>query len=112
MASGSLWNSFVMVGKVKTFLDLYRKHLPGIHRMFSAAAKTFGTREEEATIRSIYNWIEDTNFSSRVLEQSAGDLFVMRVGDVGWSDWGEPQRVVGTLNSLGVRTKWMQAVAA
>jgi hypothetical protein len=36
----------------------------------------------------------------------------MRVGDVGWSDWGEPQRVLGTLTNLGVQTAWMQALAA
>jgi mannose-1-phosphate guanylyltransferase len=112
MAAGGLWNSFVMVGKASTFLDLFSQHLPGIHRMFSAAVGSFGTTDEAPTIRSIYNWIEESNFSSQVLERSAARLLVMRVGGVGWSDWGEPQRVVGTLNMLGVRTEWMQAVAA
>jgi mannose-1-phosphate guanylyltransferase len=112
MASGCLWNSFVMVGSVDAFLKMFRRHLPGMYRMFAAAAQTFGTSQESATIRSIYNWIEDANFSSQVLERSAADLMVMRVGNVGWSDWGEPQRVIGTLNTLGVRTEWMQAVAA
>jgi mannose-1-phosphate guanylyltransferase len=112
MASGSLWNSFVMIGKVSTFLEMFRQHLPGLYRMFLAAERSFGTAQEDSTMRSIYNWIEDTNFSSQVLERSAANLFVMRVGNVGWSDWGEPQRVMCTLNNLGVRTEWMQALAA
>jgi len=112
MTTGCLWNSFVMVGKVGTFLDLFKRHLPDMFRMFSAAAKVFGTPQEAAVIRSIYAWIEETNFSSQVLERSSDELLVMRVGNVGWSDWGEPHRVMGTLNDLGLQPKWMQILAA
>lgn len=110
--SGCLWNSFVMVGRVDTFLEMFRRHLPELYRMFSAASKLMGTDQEAAVIRSIYDWIEDTNFSSEVLERSSEQLLVMRVRNVGWSDWGEPERVIGTLNSLGVRPQWLQALAA
>jgi mannose-1-phosphate guanylyltransferase len=112
MSAGCVWNSFVMVGKVETFLDMFRRHLPDLFRMFSASSKLFGTNQESATIRSIYTWIEEINFSSEVLEKSAEELLVMRVGEVGWCDWGEPERVVGTLTNLGVQTEWMQALAA
>lgn len=112
MTKGCLWNSFVMVGKVKTFLNLFEKHLPDTFNIFTAAAKTFGTTNEKATVRSVYEWIAEINFSSEVLEKCTDELFVLRVGDVGWSDWGEPKRVIGTLAGLGVQTEWMQAVAA
>jgi mannose-1-phosphate guanylyltransferase len=112
MSNGCLWNSFVMVGKIRTFLDLFREHLPEIFRMFAAAGSPFGKQPEAAVIRSIYSWIAETNFSSEVLEKSADRLLVMRVGQVGWSDWGEPHRVVGTLTNLGIQTEWMQAMAA
>ena len=112
MLKGCLWNSFVMVGKVDTFLNLYKKHLPDLYKMFEAASKTFGTNAETATIRSLYAWINETNFSSEVLEKASDELYVLRVGDVVWSDWGEPQRVFGTLETLGVQMDWMQAVAA
>ena len=112
MAAGGLWNSFVMIGRVDTFLDMFRKHLPDMFRMFAASSKLFGTPQEKAVVSSIYAWINETNFSSEVLERSAGELLVMRVGDVVWSDWGEPQRVLGTLTNLGVQTEWMQAIAA
>lgn len=112
MKTGCLWNSFVMVGHADTFLQMFQQHLPEMYRMFAAASTLFGTNQEAAVIRSVYSWLDETNFSSEVLEKSAAQLMVMRVGDVGWCDWGEPQRVVGTLNNLGLRPQWMQSLAA
>lgn len=112
MTKGCLWNSFVMVGKVNTFLGLFRKYLPDLMNMFTACSRTFGTDTEKGAMRSAYEWIDDINFSSEVLEKCTDELFVLRVGDVGWSDWGEPHRVLGTLADLGVQTEWMQAMAA
>lgn len=112
LKAGCLWNSFVMVGRVDTFLQMFREHLPQMFRMFAAASNLFGTNQENAVIRSIYSWLEETNFSSEVLEKSVDKLMVMRVGDVGWCDWGEPERVVGTLNDLGLQPQWMHALAA
>jgi mannose-1-phosphate guanylyltransferase len=112
LSSGCLWNSFVMVGSVKTFLSMFQQHLPEMHRMFAASSRLYGTNQEAAVNKSIYSWIDETNFSSEVLERSSEQLLVMRVSDVGWSDWGEPQRVIGTLSTLGIQTDWMQAMAA
>lgn len=112
MSGGCLWNSFVMVGRVTAFIEMFREHLPEMFRMFAVSARLFGTPQEAAVIRSIYSWIAETNYSSEVLEKSAAKLLVMRVGQVGWSDWGEPHRVVGTLTNLGIKTEWMQAMAA
>ena len=112
LEAGCLWNSFVMVGKVQTFLSMFERRLPEMFRMFAASKHLFGTAQEPAVIGSIYSWIVETNFSSEVLERSADELLVLRVADVGWSDWGEPQRVIGTLSTLGVQAEWMQAIAA
>lgn len=112
LSSGCLWNSFVMIGRVETFLAMFRAHLREMYRMFEAASPLLGTSQEKAVIRSIYSWIAETNFSSEVLEKCSGELLVMRVGDVGWCDWGEPERVIGTLNNLGLQPQWMQAMAA
>ena len=112
MSIGCLWNSFVMVGRVETFLAMFREHLPAMFRMFAASSGTFGKADEFAVLRAIYSWIEETNFSTEVLEKAAERLLVMRIADVSWSDWGEPQRVVGTLQDLGIQPAWMQALAA
>lgn len=112
LSEGCLWNSFVMVGKASTFLQMFHDHLPELFRMFAASAPLFGTTQESSVIRSIYTWIGETNFSTDVLEKATDKLLVMRVADVGWSDWGEPERVIGTLSGLGIQTQWMQALAA
>lgn len=107
-----LWNSFVMVGKVNAFLRMFQKRLPKMYRIFETAEAAIGKIEEATVIQSLYSHINETNFSSEVLEKSANELLVLRVGDVGWSDWGEPQRVIGTLDLLGVKPAWRQAIAA
>jgi mannose-1-phosphate guanylyltransferase len=112
LAGGCLWNSFIMVGKVSAFLKMFDSRLPGLYKMFSAAAHTFETNKEADTVRSIYAWIDDINFSSEVLERSAENLLVMRVANLGWNDLGEPQRVLGTVKVLGLQTEWMHALAA
>lgn len=112
MASGCLWNSFVMVGRVDSFLELFREHLPEMLRMFNASKNMLGTSHETAVVRAIYSWLNETNFSTEVLEKATERLLVMRVGDVGWSDLGEPQRVLGALSQLGVKPKWATSALA
>lgn len=112
MDAGCLWNSFVMVGRIDAFLKMIEQHLPDMFRMFNTSRRMLRTSHEQAVIRSIYSWIPETNFSGEVLEKAAAELMVMRVGDVGWCDWGEPQRVLGTLRGLGIRPEWAQATAA
>jgi mannose-1-phosphate guanylyltransferase len=112
LRAGCLWNSFVMVGRVSTFVEMFERHTPELYQAFAAASPSFGTLDETRTIDSLYKGIDDINFSSSVLERSRSELLVLRVGDVGWSDWGEPQRVVGTLASLGIEPGWATAPAA
>lgn len=107
-----LWNSFVMVGKAEAFLEMFRKHLPGLYRIFDVSAPVLGTADEASIISSIYRRITDANFSSDVLEKAADELLVLRVGDVGWCDLGEPKRVMRTLSGLDVKPTWTRAFAA
>lgn len=111
LLKGCLWNSFVMVGKVSTFLAIIKRELPDLYRMFEATSVTYGSCAEKQTMRSLYAWINEVNFSSEVLEKCTEDLYVLRVSDVTWSDWGEPQRVLGTLTDLGVQMDWMPVAA-
>jgi len=111
MKKGCLWNSFVMVGRVETFLDMFRKHLPDLYRTFEPYLQLTAEADEGPMIRSIYPRINEANFSSDVLEKASDQLLVLRAGRLGWSDWGEPGRVMGTLSGLGVTPDWMQAFA-
>lgn len=112
MAAGCLWNSFVMVGKAKAFLDLFRQYLPDMFRMFDMSKDMLGKRTEASVMAAIYSWLNETNFSTAVLEHASARLIVMRVADVGWCDWGEPHRVIGTLSTLGIKPDWIRAFGA
>ena len=105
MDQGCLWNSFVMVGRVDALLSMTRKALPEVFSQFARIVPMFGTIREQSALCALYAKIDDSNFSHEVLATRPGDLTVMRVGDVGWSDLGEPARVLATLARMGIETE-------
>ena len=112
MSKGCLWNSFVMIGKVSAFLKMMRESVFKLFRQFDEIGFEIGLSGEKPAIQTLYSLMDETNFSSEVLEKSPQSLQVLRVENVGWCDWGEPQRVLRTLENLGIGKEWMQAVAA
>jgi len=105
MGQGCLWNSFVMVGRVDALLKMTRTALPKMISQFASIIPTFETPAEPKALHELYSKIQESNFSHEVLAARSEDLAVMRVGDVGWSDLGEPARVLATLAQMGVRTE-------
>src|SRR5215813_8333989 len=105
MQQGCLWNSFVMVGRVDALLKMTREALPELFRAFARTVPMFGGPLESNAICDLYAKIPDSNFSHEVLTKRPYDLAVIRVGDVGWSDLGEPARVLSTLARLGTETQ-------
>ena len=106
MDRGCLWNSFVMVGRVDAFLNMTKQALPDLYRLFEAVVPVFGTPDEEPNLRVLYRLIPDTNFSHEVLSVRPEDLTVMRVGKVGWSDLGEPSRVLAAMSRMGLAAQF------
>lgn len=105
MESGCLWNSFVMVGRVDALLKMTRAALPGMYSSFAAITPAFETAAEHTALGDLYARLEETNFSHQVLAVRPEDLMVMKVADVGWSDLGEPNRVLSTLARIGMQTQ-------
>lgn len=106
MDQGCLWNSFVMVGRVDAFLSMTKQALPDLYRLFEAVVPVFGTPDEEPNLEMLYRLITDTNFSHEVLSVRPEDLTVMRVGKVGWSDLGEPSRVLAAMSRMGLAAQF------
>ena len=98
---GCLWNSFVMVGRVDAMLRMTQAALPELYAKFAALAPAF----ETTALAELYSSINDSNFSHEVLAQRPQDLAVMRVSDVGWSDVGEPSRVLATLAHMDIQSQ-------
>jgi len=105
MERGCLWNSFIMVGRVEALLKMTQAAMPEMYAAFAATTPTFETAAEHRAVAELYSQIEDSNFSHQVLAVRPEDLMVMRVGDVGWSDLGEPNRVLSTLARIGIESQ-------
>jgi hypothetical protein len=50
-------------------------------------------------IESLYNELPSVDFSSRVLPAQTRRLSVLAMGDVGWTDLGDPDRVLALLSA-------------
>lgn len=111
MDRGCLWNSFVMVGKVDAFLKMIGNALHDVYRLFSAVTPVLGTADEASNLGALYSWIPEINFSHEVLAARPGDLAVMKVNNVGWSDLGEPSRVLATMSRMGLATQFAQSAS-
>lgn len=108
MERGCLWNSFVMVGHVTTFLEMILRAVPHVYYRFKSIRSKLGTDGEESEIRALYDQLPSTNFSQQVLAVRPADLAVLPVNGVRWSDWGEPSRVLSDLQKLGQHVGWQR----
>jgi len=102
---GCLWNSFVIVGRVDALLRMTQAAIPQLYASLAALTPSFKTTRERTALAGLYSNIDDVNFSHQVLAARPQDLAVMRVGDVGWSDLGDPARVLSTLALIGVQSE-------
>jgi len=108
---GCLWNSFVLVARLPALLGLVRGAAPGLHSAFVAAWRHRAALGESETVRSLYSRLPSTNFSDGVLVSHPGHLAVLPVRGVEWSDWGDPTRVLKTLERLGAHPEWAPSEA-
>lgn len=106
MNLGCLWNSFVMVGRVDSFLKLLGRALPDLLDSFESLRPAFGTPMEEPALMELYSSVPSSSFSDDVLAVCPEDLAVLPGGDLGWSDLGETTRVLSVLRRKGVRPEW------
>lgn len=103
MRHGCLWNSFIMVGEVGSYLSLTRRAVGELYRRFMPLRGALSTLAEERVLEQIYEGIPASNFSNDVLAARPGKLAVMRSSGLGWTDMGEPDRVLSVLERKHVR---------
>jgi mannose-1-phosphate guanylyltransferase len=105
MNSGCLWNSFIMVGRVRAFLKLIRGATPVLFRSFHAVLS--GLRGlNRALVDHLYSRIPAVNFSQEVLSTRPNALAVVRADGLEWSDLGEPGRVLSIVARKGIAKEW------
>ena len=106
MERGCLWNSFIMVGRVDSFLSLIHRAVPSLRESFELLRPTMFSPMEERALLELYSSIRPSSFSDEVLAVRPEDLAVLSGGDLGWSDLGETKRVLAVLGRNGVKPEW------
>jgi mannose-1-phosphate guanylyltransferase len=110
LARGGLWNTFVMAAGVRTLVAAGRSTLPRLHERLARIGSREGA-DEAVGIENAYRLAPTANFSQSVLAAIPEALAVSQMPDVGWSDWGTPDRVLATLRRAHIETDWMRQLA-
>ncbi|MBZ5635890.1 MAG: hypothetical protein LAO55_22395 [Acidobacteriia bacterium] len=103
---GSLWNTFVMVGHVRSFLEMVNAALTGLVEAFRKSSVWAGG--EVHIEDSLYERIHSVDFSREVLAVQTRRLVALRLGRTGWSDLGHPERVIAVLQATGLEPWWIK----
>lgn len=98
---GGLWNSLVMLGRLRTWLGAVRQILPDLWDRFRSVRAVLGTASETKTLEEVYRDMPAVNISRQLLERIPDRLAVLPVKGVLWSDWGEEKRIFETLARIG-----------
>ena len=92
-----LWNTFVMIGHVNAFLEMAAATVPALlDALRSVPVFPISDLDKDAAGR-LYAEIDPADFSRRVLTPAPSRLLTLRLCDAGWSDLGDPDRVVSIL---------------
>ena len=111
LAGGCLWNSAVIAARASVLEAMIAEHAPEMFRAFNDAFRQVQVGEEE-NAEAIFGKLETVGFSEQVLSQAPSNLAVQLVDDVKWSDLGEPERLIDTLQTLKSRPPWLKDLAS
>ncbi len=109
LTQGCLWNTFVMIGRASIFLEMLDEtSAPGMLSAFTAARRHASGGACVAGQDLLWETLTPGDFSRQVLSTSTEHLAVLRMGDVGWSDLGTPERVKAAIARSGLKAPWQE----
>ncbi len=98
---GALWNTFVFVAQAATLWEMTRQTAPDLYDEFMYLRRFLYSPHAEEMTNRVYSTLRSVNFSSDICEALPARLRVLRVPEVGWSDWGSEKRIRASLQQLG-----------
>jgi mannose-1-phosphate guanylyltransferase len=98
---GALWNTLILVGRLQTIWTLGRRVFPDLLSLFEQFQEVIGTTAESAMLEWIYQNMPVHNFSHDFLQKSSEHIAVIPLEGVYWSDWGNPERILHTIQWMG-----------
>jgi mannose-1-phosphate guanylyltransferase len=99
--SGGLWNTMVLAAGGKRLWGLGQDALPDVMGRFDRLKRAIDTGDEPKVLSAIYETMPRRNFSAHLLQRRPDRLAVMEMRGVLWSDWGNPARIMETLDKIG-----------
>jgi len=106
LARESVWNTFVMVGHVRAYLQMVQAAVPDLLVMLRSAHVWTG--QETHIEDSLYERLTPLSFCQEILSAVPNKLAVLRLNDVGWSDLGDPGRAVMAVRESGSNPPWIR----
>jgi mannose-1-phosphate guanylyltransferase len=100
MSLGCLWNTFVTIGHIGAFLELLRSAVPTAVARIAAALT-------DHDLEGTYRRLETIDCCRDVLSQQPHRLLVLRDAASGWTDLGNPNRVIDTLVQNHIEPAWL-----
>jgi hypothetical protein len=97
-----------MIASARALIDIIASTTPALYNAFAAAMPLFGTDDEPTMIEKLYVLLGEINFSDRVLALVPDRLAVLKVTGIKWSDLGEPNRDLTSIQLAGLRPPWME----
>lgn len=97
---GCLWNTFVTVGHVKTFLDLFCSEVPEVVRSLDRALA-------EDELETAYQILPAVDLSRHILALQSHRLLAVSDTTSGWADLGSPTRVLDILARDKIQPPWL-----
>jgi mannose-1-phosphate guanylyltransferase len=94
ISRGGLWNTFVMIFRLRRMLDLIGMLVPDEFDKISEL------RESPHRAAELYRTLNSWNLSTRVLARIPQHLIMLKVTDVHWNDWGTRESIEHTYRRL------------
>jgi mannose-1-phosphate guanylyltransferase len=101
MRGGGLWNTFVTIGHAGAFLKLLSSTAP------DAVAEIAGALARD-DLDGAYRDLDMIDFSKDVLSLNTRQLLVAPDAASGWTDLGNPNRVIDTLVRNQIEPEWLR----
>lgn len=104
---GCVWNTFVMIGRAQAFLNMIRASVPAVYSAFEPLMDLPPSTSVSERLSVVYESVPTGDFSKLVLSCAPDSLGVWCLGDVGWSDLGDPKRVMNVFAETGIASEWL-----
>jgi hypothetical protein len=85
--------------------------MPEVFRPLQAVASCLGTPAEPAALALAYQHLCPTNLSRALLARHPEALMVLAARGLSWCDWGDPERILRSLQRIDRQPVWLPAYA-